>query len=137
MTDNLTKEQRSMTMSRIRSKWTGQEKKVHNYLKGHKIKHRMHPKIDGSPDILLKDTNTAVFLHGCFWHKCPKCFREPKTNRSYWLPKIENNVKRDEKNVDTLKTNGYRVIIIWEHQIKKDWDKTLRSLCKYGTTNKK
>ncbi len=85
-------------MSNIKSKWTDQEKKIHSYLKANKIKHKMHPKLSGSPDILLKDANTVVFLHGCFWHKCPKCYKEPKSNKKYWLPKIEKNVKRDRKN---------------------------------------
>ena len=132
MVDNLTKEQRSKTMSRIRSKWTAQEKKVHNYLKGNRIKHQMHPSIKGSPDIILKDTKTAVFLHGCFWHKCPKCYIKPKTNKKYWLPKIENNVKRDRKNNKILKQDGFKVIRIWEHEIKKDFKKILNRLLKYG-----
>ncbi len=133
MADNLTKEQRSKTMSRIRSKWTSQEKKIHNYLKGNKIKHKMHPNIKGSPDILLKDTKTVIFLHGCFWHKCPKCYKEPKSNKEYWLPKIEKNVKRDRKNKKLLKAQGFKVIIIWEHEIKKDLKKVLKNLIKYGT----
>ena len=137
MADNLTKEQRSMTMSKIRSKWTSQEKKIHNYLKGNKVKHKMHPKIDGSPDILLKDTKTVVLLHGCFWHKCPKCFKKPKTNKSYWLPKIERNIKRDRKNNKILKSQGFKVIKIWEHQVKKDWDRILKGICEYGISNKK
>ena len=58
----LTPDQRSYCMSRIRSKWTKQEIEVHNYLKGHKIRHEMHPKIPGSPDIILKDKKTAIFL---------------------------------------------------------------------------
>ena len=133
MADILTKEQRSERMSRIRSKWTFQEKKMHNYLKGHKIKHKMHPKIEGHPDILLKQSNTVVFLHGCFWHKCPKCYREPKTNKAYWIPKIENNVKRDRKNKKIIKAKGYNIIIIWEHEIKRDFVKILKKVIKYGT----
>ena len=133
MADNLTKEQRSRTMSRIRSKWTAQERKVHNYLKGNKVKHQMHPKIKGHPDIILKETNTAVFLHGCFWHKCPKCYREPKSNRKYWIPKIEENVKRDKKNKKILKEQNFNVVVIWEHDIKKNFKKVLKKLIKYGS----
>ena len=132
MVDNLTSEQRSKTMSRIRSKWTSQEKKIHNFLKGNKIKHLMHPRIKGSPDIVLKNTKTAVFLHGCFWHKCPKCYIKPKTNKKYWLPKIKNNVKRDRKNNKILKTNGFKVVRIWEHEIKRSFNKVLEELLKYG-----
>lgn len=122
MADNLTKEQRSYCMSRIRSKWTSQEKKIHNYLKGNKVKHKMHPNITGCPDILLIQSKTVIFLHGCFWHKCPRCYKEPKTKREYWIPKIENNVKRDKKNERLLKNEGYNVLKIWEHDIKKSID---------------
>ena len=132
MVDNLTEEQRSKTMSRIRSKWSSQEKKIHSYLKGYKIKHKMHPGTKGSPDIILKDTKTAVFLHGCFWHKCPKCYIAPKTNKKYWIPKIENNVKRDQKNNKILKQNGFKILTIWEHETKRDFKKILNKLLEYG-----
>jgi len=132
MADNLTKEQRSKTMSRIRSKWTSQEKKIHNYLKSHKIKHEMYPKTNGKPDILLSNTKTAVFLHGCFWHKCPKCYKKPKTNKKYWTVKIENNVKRDQKNSKSLKKLGFNVIHIWEHQVKDNFESVLKRILKYG-----
>jgi len=132
MPDNLTKEQRSKCMSNIRSKWTSQEKKVHNYLKGRKVKHKMHPSISGSPDITLTETNTAVFLHGCFWHKCPKCYKEPKSRKEYWLPKLEKNVRRDLKNKKLLKHQGFSVIQVWEHQIKNNFEQVLERLVKNG-----
>jgi len=132
MADNLTSEQRSKTMSRIRSKWTTQEKKIHNYLKGNKIKHKMHPKISGSPDLIFENSKTAVFLHGCFWHKCPKCYKKPKTNKKYWVAKIENNVKRDQKNSKSLKKLGFNVIHIWEHSVKDKFESVLKRILKYG-----
>jgi DNA mismatch endonuclease (patch repair protein) len=118
MPDIMTKEERRKRMSLIRGKWTKQEKLVHSYLKGMKIKHRMHPKMTGNPDILLKDNNVAVFLHGCFWHKCPKCYREPKTRKKYWATKIENNVKRHKINSRKLRKKGHKTIVLWEHEIK-------------------
>lgn len=127
MPDTLTKEQRSYCMSRIRSKWTSQEKRIHNYLKGHKIKHKMHPKLKGCPDILI-NSEIAVFLHGCFWHKCPKCYVEPKSKKAYWLPKLENNVKRDKKNIRTLKKQGFTVVKIWEHSVKTNFNSVLAKL---------
>jgi DNA mismatch endonuclease (patch repair protein) len=132
MVDNLTKEQRKLCMSNIRSKWTFQEKKIHNYLKGNKIKHKMHPKLVGNPDILLTNSKTVVFLHGCFWHKCPKCYKEPKTKKAYWTPKIENNVKRYNKNRRKIKSKSFKIIKLWEHQIKKDFDKSLKKLIENG-----
>ena len=130
MVDNLTKEQRSKCMSRIKSKWTIQEVNIHNYLKGNKIKHKMHPQLIGNPDILLTNTDTVVFLHGCFWHKCPKCYKEPKSRKDYWLPKIDNNVRRDRKYARILKVEGYKVLKIWEHEVKKDFDKALNKIMK-------
>lgn len=132
MADNLTKEQRSRTMSRIRSKWTNQEKKIHNYLKSNKIKHRMYPKMTGNPDIFLTETKTCVFLQGCFWHKCSKCYKKPKTNKEYWIPKIDNNVRRDKKNSKILKAQGFKVIKIWEHQVKSSLRGVLKRLLRYG-----
>lgn len=120
MTDVLTKKQRSLNMSRIRGKWTSQEKLIHNHLKSMKIRHQMHPRIKGRPDVLLTDTNTLIFLDGCFWHKCPKCFKMPRTRRDFWKKKINDNVKRDIKINRILREDGYRIIRIWEHQIKKN-----------------
>lgn len=80
----------------------------------------MHPNIEGKPDILIKDSDTLLFLDGCFWHKCPKCYSEPATNRDFWAPKIEKNVKNDKKTTLALKKQGWRVLRIWEHEIKND-----------------
>ena len=131
--DNLKKEDRSKCMSHIRNKWTLPERKIHFYLKSKKIKHKMHPKIKGSPDIFLSETNTVVFLHGCFWHKCQKCFKMPNTNRSYWLLKINRNKERDKVNEQLLKRNRYKVIKIWEHQIKNQFYICLKRLIENGS----
>ncbi len=80
----------------------------------------MHPKLIGHPDILIKGTKTVIFIHGCFWHKCPKCYKEPKSKKKYWLPKIEGNVRRDKRNKRLLLKTGYFVVRLWEHQIKND-----------------
>jgi len=118
MTDNLTREQRSKCMRNIRSQWTSIELTIHNHLKGNKIKHIMHPNIDGSPDVLFKDHKIAVFINGCFWHKCPICYKDPKSNKEYWLPKIDKNVKRDKRNINSLKRQGFKIKVYWEHDLK-------------------
>ena len=105
-------------MSRIKSKWTKPELKVRNYLKSIKIKHIMHPKIEGHPDIIIPEKKIAVFIHGCFWHKCKKCYKQPKTNVKYWVTKIKCNVARDKKNISNLKKKGWDVIVLWEHDLK-------------------
>ncbi|VVB76010.1 DNA mismatch endonuclease Vsr [uncultured archaeon] len=117
--DTHTEKQRSFNMSRIKSKWTRPEVVVHKFLIKNKIKHKMHPKINGHPDLILKGTKTAIFVNGCFWHKCKKCFKWPKSNLAYWKPKIMGNVKRDRKNYKKLRKMGFEVIILWEHDIKR------------------
>lgn len=130
MPDNLTKKQRSETMSKIRSKWTTQEQLAHNWLKKKKIKHIMHPEIEGRPDIIIPEKRIAVFLHGCFWHACRICYVEPKSNRKYWIPKINANKKRDKNNEKLLKSREFRVKTIWEHEIKRDLNKACSKIAR-------
>lgn len=125
--DILTKKERSKRMSLIRSKWTKQERKMHNLLKGRKVKHKMHPKLPGHPDILI-GKNKAVFLQGCFWHKCPKHYREPNSNKAYWTNKVEQNVRRDSKNKRILKSIRYNVASLWEHDVNSNIHSCLKKL---------
>ncbi len=118
MVDVHTPEQRSYNMSRIRGKWTKPEIKLHGYLKGHKIKHRMHPNMYGNPDVYIKDINTVIFVDGCFWHGCPKHGHMTKSNKKFWAAKIDMNKKRDRKNRLILRKMGYNVVRLWEHEIK-------------------
>ncbi len=76
--------------------------------------------LPGKPDILLAKQKLAVFVHGCFWHSCPTCSagRIPKTNSNYWTAKLARNVERDAENQAKLESLGYRVLIVWECQIK-------------------
>lgn len=99
-------------MSGIRGKWTWHERDAHSILKGNRIRHRMHPKLEGNPDILIKDSDIVVFLDGCFWHGCPRHYRAPKSNQTFWKKKINNNIARDRKNRRNLRRNGYIVIQI-------------------------
>lgn len=117
--DNVSKKQRSYIMSQVKGKWTKQERLVHNYLKGNKVRHKMHPKMLGNPDIILKNKKVAIFLDGCFWHGCPKCYRRPTSNVAYWKKKIIKN-KRNARLADSvLRKSGWEVIRIWEHEINK------------------
>lgn len=102
---------------------------MHNLLKGNKIRHRMHPKMEGNPDIILKHLKVAVFLDGCFWHHCPECYREPKSNRDYWIPKIERTVERDVENRKKLENDGWKVVRLWEHEVLGDPKKCLTKIC--------
>jgi DNA mismatch endonuclease (patch repair protein) len=79
----------------------------------------MHPKLPGSPDILISRTKTLIFVDGCFWHGCKKHGSIPKSRKEYWGPKIKGNVARDSANRRELKRMGYNVLRIWEHQANR------------------
>ena len=80
---------------------------------------RRHLPLPGKPDFTFKKEKVTVFVDGCFWHKCPKCYREPKTNTAFWRNKIETNVKRDRRVSKELRKAGWSVFRIWECQLKK------------------
>ena len=108
-------------MSRIRSKGTKAELILKGALVGLHL--RYQPNIYGKPDFGNKSRKIAVFVDGCFWHKCPKCFKKPKSNVKYWAPKIEKNVQRDRKINQYLKKDGWIVVRFWEHQVVKNPEK--------------
>lgn len=128
MVDVLTRPQRSLNMSRIRSRWTSPERSAHNMLKGWKVCHRMHPNIYGRPDILLVKTGVLVFIDGCFWHGCPVCYSLPATNKSYWREKVRRNRQRDREVNRILRSWNWRFIRVWEHKFKKNRWKTIRRI---------
>ena len=117
MPDTFSKEKRSRIMSRIKSKETKIELQFKNLLKG--LRFRYQPKIKGSPDFAFKKYKIAIFIDSCFWHKCPKHFRQPSTNRRYWIPKIKRNVERAKETNVNLRKDGWRILRFWEHEIKK------------------
>ena len=80
---------------------------------------RRHLPLPGKPDFTFRKEKLTLFVDGCFWHRCPKCFRNPKTNAEFWKNKIENNVKRDRKVTNELRQAGWSVIRLWECQLKK------------------
>ncbi|WP_413587006.1 very short patch repair endonuclease [Bdellovibrio sp. HCB274] len=116
--DVLTKKQRSYCMSRIRSKHTTPEKAVRIILRSLGIKYRINPPIFGKPDIKVVGAKAVIFVDGCFWHKCPKHYIQPKTNRLFWNAKITKNIARDRKVDAELKNRGYAIVRIWEHETK-------------------
>lgn len=121
MADNHTKEARSRNMSHIRSKDTKPEEAVRKYLFSQGFRYRKNVKaLPGCPDIVLPKYRVAIFVNGCFWHKhdCPR-FVWPSSNKDYWVPKILKNVERDSKNHVELEKQGWRVLVIWECELKK------------------
>ena len=119
--DILSKEHRSWNMSRIRSKNTSPEKIVRSLLHGMGYRFRLHRKdLPGKPDIVLPRYNTVIEVRGCFWHRHKGCQEAttPKSNQDFWVEKFSKNIERDRKNTRELKKNGWKVIIIWECEIK-------------------
>lgn len=128
MTDKFPKGIRSKIMSSIRSSDTKPELILKKSLRG--LYFRYQPRIQGNPDFGLKNRKIVIFVDGCFWHKCPKCYRKPKSNVNYWTPKIKRNVERDKKNTLLLRKKGWKVLRFWEHEINKSSKKCLDKVIK-------
>ena len=108
-------------MSLIRSSNTKPELAVRKILHSLGYRFRLHKKdLPGKPDIILKRYKTVIFVHGCFWHQHKRCKRSniPKSNTSYWKPKLERNMKRDKNHKADLKRVGWKTIVVWECEIK-------------------
>jgi DNA mismatch endonuclease (patch repair protein) len=131
MADVHTREQRSYNMSRVKGKNTGLELKFRKklFIKGCRG-YRLNYKLPGNPDLVFPKKKVSVFIDGCFWHKCPKCFKSPKSNKAFWKSKIEGNVERDKKANASLKKSGWKVIRIWEHDMRKDINKSCQKVIK-------
>lgn len=133
MTDIITPEQRSRNMAAIKGKDTKPEMVVRKYLFSRGLRYRVNDrKLPGAPDIVLKKYKTVVFVDGCFWHGHEGCkyFRLPKSNVDYWRHKIAMNIARDYAISVDLKLIGWKVLRIWECEIKTKGqrDETLRNL---------
>ncbi len=82
--------------------------------------YRLQWKVPGHPDIAWPKKKVALFVHGCFWHRCPHCQpSSPKSHVEYWAVKFERNVARDERDRAALEAAGWRVHVVWECQLKK------------------
>ena len=77
-----------------------------------------HQPIFGKPDFIFREARLAVFVDGCFWHGCPKCYRRPTSNRKYWDAKVNRNRARDRTASRQLHRRGWRIVRIWGHAIK-------------------
>ena len=121
MADTHSKEVRSKNMSHIRSTNSKPEKTVRKYLFSKGLRYRKNVRrLPGCPDIVLPKYRTVIFVNGCFWHKhdCGR-FVWPSSNEEYWHQKISRNIERDAENQKLLMEQGWRVLVIWECQLKK------------------
>ena len=112
---------RSFNMSRIKGKNTKPEMLVRRFLHAQGFRYRLHDKkLPGKPDIVLPKYKTVIFVHGCFWHGHEHCkyYVVPKTRTEWWLEKINGNKANDAKVVKALKKDGWKIIEVWECQLK-------------------
>ena len=121
MPDVFTKAKRSEVMSNIRGKGNkSTEIKLLQLFKENGIKGwRRHQPLPGKPDFVFPDKRLAVFVDGCFWHGCPRCYIKPKQNAKFWREKIGGNKNRDQRVSRQLREKGWKVCRIWECKLKK------------------
>lgn len=115
--DTLTPAERSVRMSRIRSKDTKPELLVRQLLHRLGYRYRLHRRdLPGAPDLVFHGRSKIVFVHGCFWHSHARCkvANKPKSRRSFWLEKFARNIERDRRNVADLRDLGWQVHVVWE-----------------------
>jgi len=123
MTDVHNKETRSYNMSQIKGKNTKPEMLVRKFLFANGFRYRLHDsKLPGKPDIVLPKYKTVIFVNGCFWHGHKGCsyFVLPKTRTEWWLQKIKGTMTRDKAAEIALNVLEWKVILIWECQLKKN-----------------
>ncbi|SHH94676.1 T/G mismatch-specific endonuclease [Chryseobacterium oranimense] len=123
MSDRHTPEQRRFNMQQIKGTNTKPEIMLRKLLFSKGFRYRINDKsLPGKPDIVLKKYNTVVFVNGCFWHGHENCryYVIPKTRTEFWTDKINGNKKRDKKNTELLLQRGWKVITVWECELKKD-----------------
>ncbi|MGM9794770.1 MAG: very short patch repair endonuclease [Candidatus Aphodosoma sp.] len=132
MTDVLSKEQRKRCMSHVRGKDTKPEVMVRQFLFAHGFRYRLYRKdLPGKPDIVLPKYKTVIFINGCFWHGHSSCKYAtiPEANHDFWLAKISGNIERDKSNHAKLFELGWKVIEIWQCELKpKVREQTLNNL---------
>ncbi|RSK23942.1 very short patch repair endonuclease [Hymenobacter metallilatus] len=124
MADTLSIVERSKLMSSVRTKDTNPEMLVRRYLHGQGFRYRLQDKqLPGKPDIVLTKHKTVIFIHGCFWHKhgpsCSKKARVPQSNTEFWEVKLASNVQRDRFVQDALQAAGWKVLVVWECELKR------------------
>lgn len=132
MPDIFAPEKRHEIMQNVKTKNTAPEIKLRSLLHKNGFRFRVNRKdLPGKPDIVLPKYRAVVFVHGCFWHghDCP-CGQRPQTNADFWSRKIDRNVIRDKSDVSLLESLGWRVLIVWECEIKKKNEAVLLSRVK-------
>jgi DNA mismatch endonuclease (patch repair protein) len=123
--DTLTPSQRSERMSRVRGTGSVAERRVRSLVHAMGYRFRLHgAKLPGRPDLVLASRRKVIFVHGCFWHRHPdpncRLARLPKSRQDFWIPKLTGNRERDLRNEAALEDLGWRVLTIWECQLRDE-----------------
>jgi DNA mismatch endonuclease (patch repair protein) len=119
--DTASRQRRSESMARVRSKDTGQEMVVRRLVHGIGYRYRFHSRdLPGTPDLVFVGRQNIIFVHGCFWNRHPGCpaARVPKERHDFWLAKQQGNSERDSQNLATLREQGRGVMTVWECELK-------------------
>lgn len=122
MTDTLSKEQRSANMRAVKGCGTGPEMAVRKIVHRLGYRYRLHVRsLPGRPDLVFPSRQKVVFVHGCFWHRHPKCRRatSPKTHKEFWQGKFASNVARDRRASRELKRMDWAVLTVWACELRK------------------
>lgn len=133
MADSLSPERRSWNMSRIRGTDTGPEIALRSLLHRAGYRFRLHDRhLPGRPDIVLPRFRTVIFVHGCFWHRHAGCRNAttPGSRTEFWIRKFQGTVARDARKAAELEAAGWKVITVWECELKKDSENVLRRVVK-------
>ena len=122
-------------MSGIRGKDTKPELVVRSHLHRAGLRFRLHAKLPGKPDLVLPRYRTAVFVHGCFWHRHEGCryATMPSSNTVFWQEKFASNTSRDARVKQRLEESGWRVLVVWSCQLtERELDKLAATIRKDG-----
>ena len=113
----------SRVMSANKGRDTGPELRLRRalWMSGRRGYRTNIKRLPGSPDIVFSRKRLAIFVHGCFWHRCPKCKpSSPKSNPDFWMKKFERNEERDARKLEELNSLGWRTIVVWECEIRSN-----------------
>jgi len=123
MADIVSRSKRTEIMSSVKQRHTKPEIAVRKILHRHGFRFRLHnKKLPGTPDIVLPKHKAVIFVHGCFWHQHERCrkSRRPTSNIEFWDKKLDRNIVRDSQKESELKNSGWKVLIIWDCEIKDE-----------------